>query len=99
MIVTHSTDLQCICPVNDGIDYYEIEITLDREVMVEDIRKVLALYKDKKATQESITQNIADYLWAKVTTRGQHSEFRTTCTVDRITTPPCTRPGLGSNEE
>jgi len=101
VIVTHTTDLRCISPINDDVDCYEVDITLTREIMVEEIRKVLKLYTSKKATQEEVTENLASYLGSKVTTRGQHSEFHTVCTVDHLPVPPCVRPGmgLGSNEE
>ena len=99
MLTTHTTELRCQCPIDDRADFYHVEITLDRVIMVEDIRKVLALHTDKKAIQEEVTASITGYLGARVVTHGQHSEFQTRCEVDRLPIPPCKRPGTGDNQE
>ena len=77
MRVTYSLKVQAICPVDKKNDTYQIDIVADRAIPVEDI---LRLTKDRpEAYQETITENLARLLGAKVISTGFHSGVKTVC--------------------
>ena len=77
MRVTYSLQVQAICPVDKKNDTYQINIVADHAIPVEDI---LRLTKDRpEAYQETITENLARLLGAKVISTGFHSGVKTVC--------------------
>lgn len=88
MKVKHELTMTTVCPVDESVDTYDVEITLHRLVKVEDIAEILASFKDRSIFQENLTQEIAHILapWSKVRTIGVHSGIRTTCTCVGVST-------------
>tara|TARA_Y100000401_G_C8307481_1_gene217799 strand:- start:953 stop:1192 length:240 start_codon:yes stop_codon:yes gene_type:complete len=77
MRVTYAFKMQAVCPVDKKKDVYEVEVISDRTIPVEDI---LRLTKDQpEAFQETLTENLARLLGAKVISTGWHSGVKTVC--------------------
>ena len=77
MRVTYSLTIQAVCPVDKKKDVYEVEVIADRTIPVEDI---LRLTQDQpEAFQETLTENLARLLGAKVISIGYHSGVKTVC--------------------
>ena len=77
MRVTYSFTMEAVCPVDKKKDVYEVEVISDRTIPVEDI---LRLTKDQpEAFQETLTENLARLLGAKVISTGHHSGVKTVC--------------------
>ena len=72
--------LRSICPVNDGVDQYEVIIETTQEIRVEDLLDLVEHYRETKATQEEITQRLVKDFDEEVTvtTVGYHSGVKTT---------------------
>lgn len=80
MLTIHEMAFSRSCPVNDGIDHYNLTISTTKLVKVEDI--LAAVEKlPAKAFQEHLTSALASMLGVRVTTVGHHSGVKTTCTA------------------
>lgn len=77
MRVEHTLTVIARCPVNDAVDVYEVVFRLARMVKVEHLLEAVDKYRDTKAYQEHITQQLADEFQCEVETRGWHSSVRT----------------------
>lgn len=82
MRVTHVFALQCRCPVDNLTDTYEVTLTIDRLVKVEQILDYAATFADQTLYQENLTELLAEKFDGKVVTVGTHSGVRTTCTIE-----------------
>ena len=77
MRVTYTLTMEAVCPVDKKKDVYEVEVISDRTIPVEDI---LWLTKDQpEAFQETLTENLARLLGARVISTGWHSGVKTVC--------------------
>jgi len=78
MRVKYSLSIECNCPVDDLPDLYNVEITSDKVVPVENILEVLENI-NRKDFQENITVSLARQISAKVKTVGYHSGIKVVC--------------------
>lgn len=69
----------CSCPVDDGLDVYEVTIVTSRIIPVETVKSVIEIQGNTKQFQELFTSNVARELGVKVITVGWHSGIKTTC--------------------
>jgi len=77
MRVTYTFTIEAVCPVDKKKDVYEVEVISDRTIPVEDI---LRFTKDQpEAFQETLTENLARLLGARVISTGWHSGVKTVC--------------------
>lgn len=67
------------CPANGYQDRYEVSLTTDTFIAVEEILQFAEEFRSVKAFQENITQAFADRFSARVVTYGTHSKVRTKC--------------------
>lgn len=81
MIVTHSFDATCTCPVDGTTDEYRVTIETDRVVPVEDILAVAADLACERMFQEQFTTELAQRLDVAVATFGTHSGVHTAVEV------------------
>lgn len=87
MQVTHTFQVQGICPVDNSIDRYEVEVIINYRMedmhpplQVEAIVSCCQKLLETPCYQENFTQRLAELLLAKVTTRCLHSAgVHTTC--------------------
>lgn len=86
MNVTHRLGFLARCPVTSGWDWYECEVTTDRLIPVEDIKKLTDSYSKTEIYQENLCQELANKLGAQVTLRGEHSSVKTVVTCEPQTT-------------
>lgn len=63
----------CLCPVDNSLDVYRVEITSPTMIKVEDIKDALEDFRGKKLFQEALTAMLAQSLFATVVTTGCHS--------------------------
>lgn len=80
-MTSYRTSVVALCPVNDSRDVYETTIFapfIEVESLLEATRK----YADTKWYQEALTEDLAETLSARVTTRGSHSGVDTLCEAD-----------------
>jgi hypothetical protein len=81
MQVIHQFTFRGRCPVDDAIDSYDVLITTNRLIKVEDIIKAASDLL-QPLFQEDITQQLAVRLNCCVRTVGYHSGVKTTCTAE-----------------
>jgi GTP cyclohydrolase I len=79
MKVDYRLTVTARCPSDSGVDVYDITVTSDRMVLVEDILKIADQFGDRAIYQEELTEEMAAALDATVTSRGQHYGVDTTC--------------------
>ena len=79
MTVTYETRVVAHCPADGSLDIYEVTITHDSMVQVEEILAAISAIDSTGPPiyQEHLTQMLADRLGATVTTVGFHSGVRT----------------------
>jgi NADPH-dependent 7-cyano-7-deazaguanine reductase QueF len=78
MLVTYSLSMHCNCPVDNLPDLYDVEITSDKTIPVEDILMAIETV-NRKDFQENITESLAREIPAKVKTTGYHSGIKVVC--------------------
>lgn len=77
MNVTHRTTVHGKCHINGSWDYYDVEITTDQFIKVEDIESRLDLeVRGKMEPQETLAERIAKAFpsHCKITVVGRHSQ-------------------------
>lgn len=74
----YETQMRAICPITNGIDFYEVIVERDELIPVEEMQPIIDRHAIK-AFQEVITSQLAAALKATVTTIGYHSGIKTTC--------------------
>ena len=85
VITCHQFQMNTKCPINGTVDTYEIEISVDTFITVEDIKEALEKFYETTLFQEELTTQIADVMdtisgLVSVVTNGSHGTFKTTCT-------------------
>lgn len=65
------------CPVDDRPDVYDAVFESDACIKVEDIISAVAVWRDRKDFQETITEELARTLKCNVVTVGYHSGVKT----------------------
>ncbi len=78
MLVKYSFTFQCTCPVDNLADLYDVEITSDKTIPVEEILDALESI-NRKDFQEEITRSLARQIPARVKTTGYHSGIKVVC--------------------
>lgn len=74
----YETQIVAACPVDDRPDVYEAVFESEGCIKVEDILAAIAPWRERKAFQETITEDLARTLKCRVTTVGFHSGIKTT---------------------
>lgn len=78
MKVTHSTTFVGICPVDGSHDIYQLTVSTDLLVTVEDILEAIRKATDSRKFQEEITESLARLLPdCSIETVGVHSGVET----------------------
>ena len=77
MRVEYTLTMTAKCPVDQSTDVYEVTVTSDRTIPVEQIRAACRVLGDRPAYQEEITTELAKRLGATVKTVGVHSGVKT----------------------
>ena len=78
MICRYETRIVAACPVDDRADVYDATFESEACIAVEDIVAAIKPYAERKAFQETITEELARLLKCRVVTIGYHSGVRTT---------------------
>lgn len=84
----HSITVHAKCPVNQGVDYYDIEVECEGVIYTEQIEAAADLVCGLEMTQEELTKRFVNALQQKqpltyfsATSRGRHGRVQTTCEV------------------
>jgi hypothetical protein len=80
MKTIHELKIQGRCPINDGLDVYDLIVETTVIIKVEDILSAVTELP-QPIFQEDITQRLAHKLRASITTIGFHSGVKTTCSA------------------
>tara|TARA_R110000868_G_scaffold396094_1_gene668151 strand:+ start:3469 stop:3711 length:243 start_codon:yes stop_codon:yes gene_type:complete len=78
MEVKYSFRMEASCPVDNMGDLYDVVITSDKPIPVEDIMLALETVR-RKQFQETLTEDLAREIPARVTTVGWHSGIKVVC--------------------
>ncbi len=76
MINEYSTEITCVCPVDDLPDVYQLVVTARRVVPVEDIIAAVAEFRTKKLYQEDLCQALHRKINACCVLTGYHSGIK-----------------------
>lgn len=73
MLAIHKFRAQGICPIDESVDYYKIEVYLDRFIKCEDVVEITNKLLSAPTFQENFTQSLSDELGCKVRTTVLHT--------------------------
>lgn len=83
MHVEHRLFTHGKCPIDGRIDYYEVIVTADKLVKVEDIEQAVSYYRGTVHTQETMCQalyaEISSAKWTLVGKHGIYTNTKVTC--------------------
>lgn len=74
----YEVQIVAACPVDDRPDLYEATFESESCIKVESILDAISPWRERKAFQEEITEDLARTLKCRVTTVGFHSGVKTT---------------------
>ena len=82
MLVTHKFHVRATCPVNGAPDDYEVSLTVDRFLAVEELLQYSETLCSEVAYQEDVTTKLAAHFSpCSVETTGMHSGVLTKCSI------------------
>jgi len=73
MLNTYEIEISCICPVDDLPDVYQLTVTAQRVIPVENIIAAVKEFSDKKLYQEDLCQALHRKINACCVLVGYHS--------------------------